>query len=330
MALSLVVADGNLIISLWNGNGSSLQSDEWSSHTCTVLYCTSTVPKWLNLVLVVLPKIFGKTVYFQVDCFPAKAKGFVRRFWQSSVDHRGTVAYPGRFDLIIRDGSLFLSPSRVATLLRCKDLPEVSGVAHPEEGVWGMAYVLKEDGLEKTMEVMIMLLRLIWRYLMLHTVLYEICGKNGMERNGSFCSCSLYVNHHSAPMCKFITDTQVVASISNVVLRLLSCRIIGIYPPEFWLHAIVPILNLIMINLWIPFSRCWISARRTVTLGPSRHYTMPMTIRSVIELYMSIRIVYLRRMFSVLRLGEYFWKSDVHWRWDDRVDREASSECSWT
>ncbi|EER19177.1 Cation transport protein chaC, putative [Perkinsus marinus ATCC 50983] len=127
-----------------------------------------------------------------VDCFPAKAKGFVRRFWQSSVDHRGTVAYPGR----------------VATLLRCKDLPEVSGVAHPEEGVWGMAYVLKEDGLEKTMEML------------------DIREKNGYTRtvttlydanDNSIGECFLYygsVNTSENPM---FTGAETIESIARRV-----------------------------------------------------------------------------------------------------------------
>ncbi|KAF4692015.1 hypothetical protein FOZ60_014340 [Perkinsus olseni] len=73
--------------------------------------------------------------------FPARVKGYVRRFWQSSVDHRGTVDYPGR----------------VATLLRCKDLPHTSSRDRAEgeqEGVWGMAYVLKDDGFDDTMRML--------------------------------------------------------------------------------------------------------------------------------------------------------------------------------
>ncbi|KAF4671548.1 hypothetical protein FOL47_001472 [Perkinsus chesapeaki] len=74
------------------------------------------------------------------NSFPAKVKGFVRRFWQSSVDHRGTPTYPGR----------------VATLLRCEDLPVTSARDRDEgehDGVWGMAYVLKDDNFDETMKV---------------------------------------------------------------------------------------------------------------------------------------------------------------------------------
>ncbi|BFZ62382.1 hypothetical protein YB2330_003476 [Saitoella coloradoensis] len=65
-------------------------------------------------------------------------RGYVRRFWQSSIDHRGTPEYPGR----------------VVTLIPYDEWKEMKDIheSYEDELVWGVAYHIRPENVEEVKE----------------------------------------------------------------------------------------------------------------------------------------------------------------------------------